>query len=155
MVAGGATVVVGLVIAIPTALIPNALYQRMTAAPWWSYPVWVLTAALTGLLIASYLWPPARLPRSSPAPARAGVIGTVGSALAVGCPLCNKVVVAAVGFGGALGLWAPVQPVLAVLSLALLGWALWRRRGAWRGCPVAVGAQTDVVAGVSVPGSVG
>jgi hypothetical protein len=48
----------------------------------------------------------------------------------VGCPICNKIVVALLGVSGALGVWAPVQPILAVLSLALLATAvfvLWRR----------------------------
>jgi hypothetical protein len=61
-----------------------------------------------------------------------GELGTsVVSALAVGCPICNKVVVGLLGVSGALSMWAPIQPVLAVLSVAALLAAVivrWRRR---------------------------
>ncbi|MFF7642885.1 hypothetical protein [Streptomyces canus] len=61
-------------------------------------------------------------PRSGRAIA-AGVL----SAFAVGCPICNKLVVLAIGVSGALSYWAPVQPVLGVASVALLTYALARR----------------------------
>jgi hypothetical protein len=63
---------------------------------------------------------------------RAGVLGTsLLSTLAVGCPVCNKIVVGLLGMSGALGVWAPIQPVLAVTAVAALGAAVvvrWRRR---------------------------
>jgi hypothetical protein len=64
VIAGCAVAVVAVAIAIPTALVPNPFYERMTSPPWWSYPVWVATAVLTGLLIASYI----RRPSPSPSP---------------------------------------------------------------------------------------
>jgi hypothetical protein len=42
------------------------------------------------------------------------------SFFAVGCPICNKLVVALIGVGGALSFFAPVQPYLAAAGLALL-----------------------------------
>jgi hypothetical protein len=112
------------VVAVPSALIANPFFLRMTPVPWWSYAVWALTAALTGLLVASYVRRPAHEHLS---PARAGLFANVASLLAVGCPVCNKLVVAALGVSGALSVWAPLQPLIAVASLALLGWAVWRR----------------------------
>jgi hypothetical protein len=53
------------------------------------------------------------------------------SALAVGCPICNKIVAGLLGVSGALGLWAPIQPTLALVSVGLLGTAViirWSRR---------------------------
>jgi hypothetical protein len=50
--------------------------------------------------------------------------GGLLSALAIGCPVCNKLVVMLLGVSGALTVWAPLQPVLGVVSVALLGWAL-------------------------------
>lgn len=56
------------------------------------------------------------------------VLGTsLVSAFAVGCPICNKIVVALVGVSGALGVSGPAQPVLAVMSLAALSTAVVRR----------------------------
>jgi hypothetical protein len=75
---------------------------------------------------------------------RAGVLGTTFlSTLAVGCPVCNKIVMGLLGVSGALGVWAPIQPVLAVMSLVLLGAAVivrWRRRA----CTPDSCAPTDV-----------
>ncbi|MGI8712205.1 MAG: hypothetical protein ACR2NR_03285 [Solirubrobacteraceae bacterium] len=66
------------------------------------------------------------------------LVATVLAGLAVGCPICNKVVVAAIGVTGALSYWAPLQPVLGVASiLVLLGGLLVRLRGEVA-CPVPV-----------------
>lgn len=133
------TVVAAVAVGIPTALIANPFYVRMTPAPWWSYVAWLATAVLSGLLLATYVRRRAGLP---PSPARAGVIANVGSFLAVGCPVCNKLVIAALGVSGALSVWAPIQPVIAVASLAVLAWALWRRVAALRACPLPTGGVT-------------
>lgn len=57
-------------------------------------------------------------------PGMRGSAGGVLSAFAVGCPICNKLVVALVGVSGALNVWAPVQPLVGMAALALLGYAL-------------------------------
>jgi hypothetical protein len=49
------------------------------------------------------------------------------SFMAAGCPVCNKLVVLAVGASGALAYFRPLQPVLGALSLVLLAAALWAR----------------------------
>ena len=41
--------------------------------------------------------------------------------------MCNKIALLALGYTGALQWFAPVQPLLAVGAVALLGYALWRR----------------------------
>lgn len=61
----------------------------------------------------------------------AGRVTIAGAAayLAIGCPICNKVVVAALGVSGALRHFAPFQPIIGAVSLALLGGTLaWRLR---------------------------
>jgi hypothetical protein len=64
-----------------------------------------------------------------------------GAFLAIGCPLCNKVVLIALGASGAMSIWAPIQPILGVASVLLLGvtvvWRL-RRRAAGDACAVPV-----------------
>jgi hypothetical protein len=133
IVAVVAAVIVGLAVGVPSALIPNPFFVRMTAVPWWSYTAWVLTAVLSGALAATYVRRSSGIPL---APGRAGFLANIGSLLAVGCPVCNKVVIAAIGVSGALNVWAPIQPLIAAASLAILGWALWRRLKALRACPV-------------------
>jgi hypothetical protein len=120
-----ATVLSALVVGVPTDVVDTDWFTRMTPVRWWEYPVLALTAVLTGLWFAI-------VRAGSDERGRAGVLGTTFlSTLAVGCPVCNKIVVGLLGMSGALGVWAPVQPVLAVLSLAALGAAVvvrWRRR---------------------------
>ena len=65
---------------------------------------------------------------------RASTLGMAGAFVtffAVGCPVCNKLVLLALGTSGALGLWAPIQPFLAGVSLTMLTAAVivrWRKR---------------------------
>ncbi|MGY1948724.1 hypothetical protein [Nocardia asiatica] len=135
LVASVAGLVVAVVVGVPTGMVSTPFYSRMTPVLWWNYPVWLATAVLSGLVMATYV-------RSQvPSTVRsAGVWATLGSAFAVGCPVCNKLVVALIGVSGALTVWAPLQPVLAIASLVLLGWALWRRVSGERSCPVPVEA---------------
>lgn len=133
-------ILVAVVIGVPTGLIPSPFYIRMTAAPWWSYAVWLATALLSGPLIATYVRAPGHVPRAS----GAGAMANIGSALAVGCPVCNKLVVAVLGVSGALSVWAPLQPVIAVSALALLAWALWLRLRPQPACPIA--AESPITA---------
>ena len=129
--AAGAAVLTAVVVGVPTGIIRTPLYHRMTPVLWWNYPVWAVTALLEGLLLASYV-------RAGAGRASTGraTVGGVLSFLAVGCPVCNKLVVLAVGVSGALSYWAPVQPFLAVASLALLGFAVRQRLRGLRSCPV-------------------
>ncbi|GAA2788601.1 hypothetical protein GCM10010533_28560 [Mycolicibacterium pallens] len=132
VVASVVAAVVAVAVGVPSALITNPLFVRMTPVAWWSYVVWALTAVLSGMLAATYV---NHRTTGSATPGRAGLLASVGSVLAVGCPVCNKLVVAAIGVSGALNLWAPIQPAIAFASLALLVWALWRRWAMLRSCP--------------------
>jgi len=123
-----AAVGVAVVIGVPTGIIETPWYTRMTPVLWWNYPVWLLSSILTGALVATYVRDP-----SFPLPASEGgktFLGSMLSLFAVGCPICNKLVVLALGVSGALNWFAPVQPFLALASLALLAYALWARRRA-------------------------
>jgi hypothetical protein len=49
------TVVVALAIGLPTEMIPSPWFIRMMPVVWWNHPVWVATAVLAGLLLATYV----------------------------------------------------------------------------------------------------
>ncbi len=128
---------VALVAAIPTAVIPTPIFGRAVEVTWWSYPTVLLTGALSGLLLATYVQEPGQ-ERAD----RALKIGTVGGLLAffaVGCPVCNKLVLIALGASGAMTWFAPLQPFLAVTSLVLLGVSLVLRLRGQVACRVPVG----------------
>lgn len=121
---------------VPTDLIANPWFTRMTPPQVYAYPVWLAAAGLSGLL-AAVQW---GIRTPSCRADRAGALGTAGTAaawLAVGCPICNKLVVLALGVSGAVGYFAPVQPWLAAFSLVMLA--------------VAIGARMRRVTGVGLP----
>lgn len=71
--------------------------------------------------------------RIAAAGAGSGYLGV----LAVGCPVCNKLVVALLGVSGAFNYFAPIQPLLGAAGLAMAGVALFiRLRGARRACSI-------------------
>lgn len=120
-----------LVIGVPTDVIDTSFFERITPVRWWEYPVLVMTALLTA---AWFVTPRPSSSNGSPGGRRVAA-SSVLSALAIGCPVCNKLVVTAVGVSGALGAWAPVQPFVALISLVLVALAvLARRRACARGC---------------------
>lgn len=126
-------IITALVVALPTAVIPNPIFGRAIETTWWSYPVVVITGVLGGLLIATYVREPvvdAEGPRADgpeeelDRASRLGMAGAAISFFAVGCPVCNKLVLLALGASGAVTWFAPVQPFLAVASIALMAVAL-------------------------------
>ena len=143
LVAVMATVGVALIIGLSSVLIPNPIFGRDIPPVWWNYPVWILTSILSGMLIATFVRTPGGDDdddgTETPQQRRAGRFGMVGGILAwfaVGCPVCNKLVLLAVGYSGALTWFAPAQPYLAAGGLALTAVALyWRLRGQVS-CPV-------------------
>lgn len=111
-----------LLVAVPTAVIPNPVFGRAVAVTWWSYPTVALTGLLGGLLLATYVREPGQ--ERGDRALRLGTIGGLLSFFAVGCPVCNKLVLLAVGTAGAMAWFAPLQPLLALASLIVLGWSL-------------------------------
>ncbi len=136
VLAGGGWLVVS---GVPTGIIGTPFYVRMTPVEWWNYPFWLAGAVLVGLVIATYA--------SSGSGAVTGASGAEGKAVggglfsvfAIGCPVCNKLVVLALGTGGATTYFAPVQPILGFLSVGLLLYALRVRLAAQRACAVPPG----------------
>lgn len=119
LVAAGVAALAALFIGTPTGIVRTSLFTRMTPVTWWDYPVWAISAVLVGLTAATYVRV-GDVPPAGPDRARRTLGATVLAGLAVGCPICNKVVVGLIGVSGALSYWAPLQPVLGMLSVALL-----------------------------------
>lgn len=116
-----------IVVALPTAVIPNPIFGRAIEVTWWSYPIVIITGILGGLLIATYIKEPNDSPDTEEDVDTAAKLGGVGGFIAffaVGCPVCNKLVLLALGSSGAISWFAPIQPILAVASIALMTWAL-------------------------------
>lgn len=148
MVAVAVTIAFGLLVGIATVLIPNSWFARDIATVWWNYPVWILTSIGAGMLTATYVQAPsAALDSTEESPeqkrtTRMGIAGGLLTWFAVGCPVCNKIALLALGYSGAITWFAPLQPVLALAALLLTGFALvWRLRGQVA-CPITAAPQT-------------
>lgn len=140
-----AAVAVAVVVGVATVLIPNPVFTRDIPPVPWNYPVWIVTSALVGILIATYVRPvqstggddaPEQSERvaggdgSDRRSARLGGTAGVLAWFAVGCPVCNKIALLVLGYTGALTWFAPFQPVLAVAALVLSAIAvIWRLKG--------------------------
>jgi hypothetical protein len=108
------------IIGIPTDVIPNPLFGRQTPVHPYDVAVLIALGMLTGALVATY----AIARDAGRATKRAGIGSGVLGWFAVSCPACNKVVVALLGASGATSTFAPLQPALGVLAIALAAGAL-------------------------------
>jgi len=142
LVAAGTAALTYLVVAIPTDLIDTPVFSREIPPTWWAQPALIITAILAGLLTATYVSRPEGEGRKSTV--RLGGAGAMISFFAVGCPVCNKIVLIALGTSGALQFFEPVQPYLAAASIGLLVWALTRRLTSEDACPVPRVRHDDV-----------
>ena len=132
--------IASVLIAVPSDLIDTPIFGRPVEVRWIDYVILAVTSALIGLIFAIR---PEAVESSGLAEAaeRQGtrtIWGGFVSFLAVGCPVCNQAVVALVGVGGALSWWAPVQPFVGLLAVALLLYTLRKRLNTYKltACPV-------------------
>lgn len=125
---GGSAVLMG----IPTVMFDNPWFRRMTPTRPQDYVFWILSAVLLGLIAGTFAGTPAGVGE------RPALAGGLLSTLAIGCPICNKVVVLLIGVSGALTFFGPAQFFIGIASVALLGWTLLLRAGAITraACPV-------------------
>lgn len=115
------------VIGLPTAIYENPFFVRMIPVRAQDYVIWVVSSVLIGLIVGSYF--------------AGGSVSGEGKALsgggltvfAVGCPICNKLVVLLLGVSGALQWFAPIQLYIGIASVILLGWTLFLRAKALAG----------------------
>lgn len=131
MIAGGIWLVIS---GIPTDIMDTSLFTRMTPVVWWNYPFWAGGAVLVGLLVATYVAESGAGPVGGSQEKNVAGGGLL-SVFAIGCPVCNKLVVMALGYGGAMTYFAPVQPLLGFLSVGLLLYALRLRSRNGGACP--------------------
>lgn len=149
--AAGTAIATYLFIAIPTDLIDNPVFGRDVPPTPWSRTALAISSVLAGLVAATYVATPDSAPR-----AREGRLGAAGGMVtffAVGCPVCNKLVLLALGYSGAIRFFGPLQPYLAVGAIALLGWAFVGRVRREKSCrlPGATAAPAKTTAVVIGP----
>lgn len=140
-----------LVYGLITAIIPNPVFGRSVPPEPFAIWTWLLSAPLMGLVMATYTAPvrqtplvilqlgdPGTVEREERRTSTLGSLAGLGTFLAIGCPMCNKIALLLLGASGAMSVWAPIQPWIATASLVLLlataGWRL-RMRARGGACP--------------------
>jgi hypothetical protein len=117
LLAAGAT---ALLIGIPTDVLPNPWFGREIGVRAFDVVTLIAPSVVTGGLVATYTLAGdsgAAVPRAR---IGSGIVGW----FAVGCPVCNKLVVALLGVSGATSTFAPLQPLLGVAAVLLATAAL-------------------------------
>ena len=133
LTAAGAAIAFVLVVAVPTDLFYPRVCGGVIPPSWGAWLSLFVSSVLGGLLVATYVAAPEQ--PDVAATRRGGWIGAALTYFAVGCPVCNKLVLLALGSAGAIAWFEPVQPVLQALAVALLAWALRRRLLGETSCP--------------------
>lgn len=155
LVSLGAGAAVLALVGFATVLIPNSVFSRDIPPVWWNYPIWILTSTLSGMLVATFVRPPAsgadtgtgsdaagRLKDEDAHGSRLGMAGGILAWFAVGCPVCNKLALLALGYSGAITWFAPVQPFLALGALTVTTIALVGRLRGQISCPASLPQET-------------
>ena len=132
-----------LVIGLPTAVIANPIFGRSIEVTSWSAPVLVITSLLSGLLVASYFRNDPLL--SEERSVKVGGLGALLSYLAIGCPVCNKLALIALGSTGAIKYFAPVQPYLVWVGVLLLAYAVQKRLTSESNCKVSYVTESNKI----------
>lgn len=123
-------------IGVPSDLIDTPVFGRPVETRPIDYVIWAITSTLIGLVFAI------RLPESQHEEQERNDMRTVWggfvSFLAVGCPVCNQLVVGLLGTSGAISWWAPAQPFVGAVAIAVVLWALRTRLATYEltACPV-------------------
>ena len=108
--------------AIPTAVIPNPFFVRMTPVRPQDYAFLGVSSLLIGVIFSTF-----GLRKGTVSCQNRVFGGGLLSTLAIGCPICNHVVVALIGISGALIYWAPLQPAVGVTAVVVLLLTLHKR----------------------------
>lgn len=137
----------GVLVAVPTDMVDTPLFTRDIPPTWWAWPSLILSSALIGILAATYV--STGVAAGADRQAKQGTVAGALTFFAVGCPVCNKIVLLALGYAGAMTWFRPFQPLLQLAAVALLLWALRTRLTTADHCtrqrrPKRVASTTDV-----------
>jgi len=108
-----------LLVGIPSGVIPNPYFIRPLDARPTDYVFLAVITALAVALGATYGVPRSCSLQDSKA-LGSGLLLFIG----IGCPVCNKVVLALAGASGALTYFEPIQPLFSLAAITVMGVAL-------------------------------
>lgn len=106
---------------IPTALIPNPFFKRMTVTTRLDIILLILTAILLGSYLSLYFYSKKKSKASNIAATTGGFAGI----FAFSCPLCSVLLVSLFGSSLLLTYFEPIRPLIGVFTIGILGSAIY------------------------------
>lgn len=106
---------------IPTAIIPNPYFKRMTVTNMLDLTLLILTAVLLGSYLSLHLYSKKQSKSSNIAAATGGFTGI----FAFSCPLCNVLLVSLFGSSLLLTYFEPIRPLFGIFTVGILGSAIY------------------------------
>ena len=107
-----------------TVLIKNPFFIRMTPIHWYDYLFLILTSTLSGAYIGLWYYAKNNKNLNSKCDYVAGS-GAVGGFFSFSCAICNKLLIWLIGLSGVVAYFMPLQPILGVISIAILSYAVY------------------------------
>ena len=120
-----AVLIIFFVFGIVTVLIKNPFFIRMTPVYWYDYVFLVLTSILSGAYIGLWHYNKNNQKNINSKCNYAAAGGSFGGFFSFGCVVCNKLLIWILGLSGVLAYFMPIQPILGVVSVILLGYAVY------------------------------
>ena len=123
VIAAGLSIIFFIIMGIPTALVPNpfAQYARMISATFLDYFFLVATSVLLAILISLKICYKSKK--------QIGVKELAGGAagfIAFSCPLCNVLLITALGSTVVSSFIEPLRPILGVISIIILSYLIYQ-----------------------------
>ncbi|MEK6868502.1 MAG: hypothetical protein AABX98_06790 [Nanoarchaeota archaeon] len=108
--------------ALPSAMISNPFFLRMTPPTKYEWFVLITTVILGGIYIGLYYY---KKQQQNTKAACAATSGSFLGFLAYGCAFCNKILIFLLGISGIMIYFLPIQPYLGVASIGLLFYGIY------------------------------
>ncbi len=134
VVAAVVFVVVFVVIGEIGQTLPPANVGRMYPVEWWNWVTLAVSAAIIGLIVATFVRPGGR---RALAGAGSGSAGTI-AAIVMACPVCSPLAIPLLGTGGLLAFLVPDRGWIALASIVVLALTLLLRLRAASSCAISL-----------------
>lgn len=117
-----ASVILFFLFALPSAVIPNTFFIRMTPPTIYEWFVLITTAILGGTYIGLYYY---KKQQQNTKAACAVTGGSFLGFLTYGCAFCNKILIFILGISGIMTYFLPIQPYLGGVGIILLSYGIY------------------------------
>ena len=117
--------IIFLAFGIITVLISNAFFIRMTPIHWYDYAFLISTSLLSGAYAGLWHYKKNSNISANNKCTYTAAGGVVTGLFSFGCAICNKLLVFLLGVSGVITYFMPIQPILGVLSIGLLSFAVY------------------------------